>query len=203
MQGYGSKQTGLMPPFYPGATGEFWDYDTDLAKAKQLLAGAGFADGFKSELAYNAGDPVEEPIAIMYQTALKEIGVDIALKKLPAGTYFDNLTKRLEAMIFYLDAPWTPDPGFSLNLYFKSSSFVNFSNYVSADTDQLIDQSLSTLVEAERMQAVTAAQKIIMNDAPWVFISYPGHHICHSKDLGGLTYYTSNRLAFQDYVRQS
>jgi peptide/nickel transport system substrate-binding protein len=201
MQGFGKKQTGVMPPFYPGATSEYWQYDTDLAKARALLAKAGFASGFSTEMAYNAGNPIEEPIAIMYQTALKEIGVNITLKKLPAGTYFDSLTKRREAMIFYLDAPWTPDPGFSLNLYFKSTSFVNFSNYVSAEADKLIDTSLSTLVTAERMAAVRKAQEVVMNDAPWVFITNPGFHLAHAADIKGLTYYTSNRLSFQDYAR--
>ncbi len=201
MQGYATKQTMVMPPIYPGAIEAGWAYDTDLAKAKELLTSAGFPDGFSTVLAYNAGDPIEEPIAIMYQTALKEIGVAVELKKLPAGTYFDSVTGRKEPMIFYLDAPWTPDPGFSLNLYFKSTSFVNFSNYVSAEADALIDTSLSTLDVPERMAAVTKAQEIITADAPWVFIANTGYQLAHKKTLGGITYYTSNRLSFQDYVR--
>jgi peptide/nickel transport system substrate-binding protein len=201
LQGYGKKQSALMPPFYPGATDKFFHFDTDPAKAKALLAEAGLADGFSTTLAYNAGDPIEEPIAIMYQTALKEIGVTIELKKLPAGTFFNNLTTRVEPMIFNLDAPWTPDPGFSLNLYFNSGSFVNFSNYVSAEADALIGASLSTLDEAARMEAVTKAQEVINEDSPWALIAQPGFHLAHGTDIAGITYYTSNRLNFQDYKR--
>lgn len=201
LEGYGKVQTCLMPPFYPGATSEFFKYETDLAKAKELLVEAGFPDGFSTTLAYNAGDPIEEPIAIMYQTALKEIGVNIELKKLPAGTFFNNLTTRVEPMIFNLDAPWTPDPGFALNLYFYSGSFVNFSNYVSAEADALITESLSTLDEAKRMAAVTEAQKVINADSPWAMIAQPGFHLAHGKDIAGVVYYTSNRLNFQDYKR--
>ncbi len=145
LQGFGKKMTTFMPDFYPGATAEFYDYDFDIAKAKALLAEAGFADGFSTVLAYNAGDPIEEPIAIMYQTALKQIGVTVELKKLPAGTFFDSLTKRSEPMTFNLDAPFTPDPGFSLNLYFDSDSFLDFSNYKNDETNALITQALSTL----------------------------------------------------------
>ena len=201
LQGYGAKQTTVMPLFYPGATDRFWAFDTDMAKAKGLLEQAGLGDGFATVLAYNAGDPIEEPIAIMVQTALKQIGVKVELKKLPAGTFFDSLTKRTEPMIFNLDAPWTPDSGFSLNLYFKSTSFVNFSNYVNPEVDKLIDASLSTLVESERMAAAADAQRLLMAEAPWAFIAYPGYQLAHAKDLTGLTYYTSNRLAFQDYAR--
>jgi peptide/nickel transport system substrate-binding protein len=201
LQGYGKAMVAVMPEFYPGASTESFEYGYDLTKAKTLLAEAGFPDGFSTTLAYNAGDPIEEPIAIMYQTALKQIGVTVELKKLPAGTFFDSLTKRTEPMIFNLDAPWTPDPGFALNLYFYSGSFVNFSNYKSEAADALITQSLSTLDEAERMAAVAQAQDVIGEDAPWALIANPGFHLAHGKDIGGIVYYTSNRLNFQDYKR--
>lgn len=201
MQGFGKKMTTFMPDFYPGATAEFYDYDYDIEKAKALLAEAGFADGFSSVLAYNAGIPFQETIAIMYQTALKKIGVTLELKKLPAGTFFDSLVKRSEPMIFNLDAPFTPDPGFSLNLYFHSGSFLDFSNYKNEEVDGLIKTSLSTLVKEDRFAATTAAQKIINEEAPWTLIANPGFQLAHGKDIGGIVYYTSNRLNFQDYKR--
>lgn len=123
------------------------------------------------------------------------------MKKLPAGTFFDSLTKRTEPMIFNLDAPWTPDPGFALNLYFQSGSFIDFSNYKNAEVDKLIGTSLSTLVEKDRLAATEAAQKIINAEAPWALIANPGFHLAHGKDVGGIVYYTSNRLSFQDYKR--
>nr|WP_186363646.1 ABC transporter substrate-binding protein [Rhizobium sp. ACO-34A] len=201
LQGYGRKMKSFMPDFYPGATDKFYDYDFDIDKARALLAEAGFKDGFSTTLAYNAGDPTQEPIAILYQTALKKIGVTVTLKKLPAGTFFDSLVKRTEPMIFNLDAPWTPDPGFALNLYFQSGSFIDFSNYKNAEVDKLIGTSLSTLVEKDRLEATEAAQKIINEEAPWALIANPGFHLAHGKDIGGIVYYTSNRLSFQDYKR--
>ena len=201
LQGFGKKMTTFMPDFYPGATAEYYDYDYDIDKAKALLAEAGFADGFSSVLAYNAGIPFEETIAIMYQTALKKIGVDIELKKLPAGTFFDALVKRSEPMTFNLDAPFTPDPGFALNLYFHSGSFLDFSNYKNEEVDRLIKASLSTLVEEDRFAATKEAQKIINDEAPWTLIANPGFQLAHAKDIGGIVYYTSNRLNFQDYKR--
>ena len=201
LQGFGKKMTAFMPDFYPGATSEYYDYDYDIDKAKALMAEAGYADGFSSVLAYNAGIPFEETIAIMYQTELKKIGVDFELKKLPAGTFFDALVKRSEPMTFNLDAPFTPDPGFALNLYLHSGSFLDFSNYKNEEVDALIKESLSTLVEEDRMAATKRAQEIINEEAPWTLIAYPGFQLAHGKDIGGIVYYTSNRLNFQDYKR--
>ena len=46
-----------MPYIYPMADQSFFDYGYNLDKAKELLAEAGFKDGFKTTLSYNAGDP--------------------------------------------------------------------------------------------------------------------------------------------------
>ena len=45
-------------------------------------------------------------------------------------------------MIFYLDSPWTPDPGYSMYLYFNQKSYVDYSNYKNDHVDQLITEGL-------------------------------------------------------------
>jgi peptide/nickel transport system substrate-binding protein len=195
------KQTGIIPKFYPMFTDQYWQYDTDAAKAKQLLAEAGYQNGFSTVLSYNAGDPVQEPIAILYQTALRDIGVDLTLKKLPAGTFFDFLSKRTEAMIFFLDAPWVPDPGYDTHLYFKSDSFVDFSNYANQEVDTLIEKGLEVTDDKERQQIYARVQQIVLTEAPWVFMVFPQYTLARRADLKGFTYYTSNNLRFQDFTR--
>ena len=67
--GQADPLTAPMPYIYPdGRHLDFFDYGYDLDKAKALLAEAGFPDGFKTTLSYNAGDPTQEPIALLYQT---------------------------------------------------------------------------------------------------------------------------------------
>ena len=128
-----------MPYIYPMADQSFFDYGYNLEAAKKLLADAGFPSGFKTTLSYNAGDPTQEPIALLYQTSLRQIGVDIQLEKLPAGVFYENVTKRQKPVIFYLDSPWTPDPGYSTFLYFHQKSYVDYSNYANPEVDALIE----------------------------------------------------------------
>ena len=66
---------------------------TTSTRPRRCSRKPGLSSGFKTSLAYNAGDPVQEPIAILYQTALREIGVDLKLKKLPAGDFYENVTR--------------------------------------------------------------------------------------------------------------
>jgi peptide/nickel transport system substrate-binding protein len=200
-QDLADKQTGCIPDIYPDFTDKFWTYDADLDKAKSLLAEAGFKDGFKSTLSYDAGNPVQEPIAILFQTALRKIGVEIILNKVPAATFYDFVTKREQPLIFYLDSPWVPDPGYSTQLYFNSKSYVDYSNYANSEVDDLIKSGLQTLDPTVRNETYTKAQQIVMNEAPWVFIAWPRYVLARRSNLKGFTYYTSNNLRFQDFYR--
>jgi peptide/nickel transport system substrate-binding protein len=200
-QDLASPLTGCMPNIYPGYAGDFFTYDYNLDKAKELLAKGGQGSGFKTTLAYNAGDPVQEPIAIIYQTALRNIGVELELKKVPAGSFYNFVTDRKQPMIFYVDSPWCPDPGYSLTLYFDSKSYVNYSNYANADVDRLLAETAATADEKVRLEKTKEAQKIIMDEAPWTFVTYPNYTMARKADLKGWTYYTSNNIRFQDFSR--
>lgn len=200
-QGLASPLNGCMPNIYPGFAGDLVAYEYDLAKAKELLAKAGHAEGFKTSLAYNAGDPVQEPIAIIYQTALRQIGVEVELRKVPAGSFYNQVSERGQPMIFYVDSPWCPDPGYSLTLYFDSNSFVNYSNYANAEVDKLLAEVAATADDAVRLEKTKQAQAIIMSEAPWTFVAYPNYTMARKADLKGWTYYTSNNIRFQDFSR--
>ena len=192
-----------MPNIYPGFTDKFWTYKHDPDQAKALLKEAGLSSGFKTSLAYNAGDPVQEPIAILYQTALRDIGVELELKKIPPATFYNTVSERKQPIIFYVDSPWCPDVGYSMTLYFNSKSFVNYSNYKNDEVDALIRDTARTSDQTKRLAMMTKAQEIIMSEAPWVFIAFPGYHFARRATLKGFTYYTSNNIRFQDFSREA
>ena len=102
---------------------------------------------------------MQEPIAIIYQSALRKIGVELELKKVPAGSLYNFVTDRKQPMIFYVDSPWCPDPGYSLTLYFDSKSYVNYSNYANADVDKLLAEMAATADETVRLAKAKEAQK--------------------------------------------
>ncbi len=77
---------GTTPVFaVPGA----WSYDEELPMyeqdfdlAKQLLAGAGYPDGFDTVITINGENPANEPCAVLLQYYLSEIGINAEIKKL-------------------------------------------------------------------------------------------------------------------------
>ena len=51
-------------------------YDTDIAKAKQLLAEAGYPNGFETTLSFDLGFAVvNEPLCVLVQESLAQIGI--------------------------------------------------------------------------------------------------------------------------------
>ena len=203
-QNLASPLTGCMPDIYPGFNGSYWEYGTqDLDMARELLKGAGYGDGFETVLGYNAADATQETTAILFQSALREIGVSLQLKKIPAATFYNNVSERKQPMIFYYDSPWCPDPGYSMNLYFHSKSFINYSNYVNLRVDELIDSAAQTGDMDARLQAMDEVQQIVMREAPWVFGVFTNYSMAHRSDVHGWTYYTSNNIRFQDFRREA
>jgi peptide/nickel transport system substrate-binding protein len=199
--GLADRQKAPMPYIYPMADESFYDYDLNLDAAKKLLEKAGLGEGFKTTISYNAGDPTQEPIALLLQTSLRKIGVELVLDKLPGGVFYENVTKRAKPVIFYLDSPWTPDAGYSMSLYFNSKSYVNYSNYSNPRVDQLIAEGFETLDDAVRLEKYTEMQKILMDEAAWGYLAYPKYTLARKANLKGFVYYPSNNLRFQDFSR--
>ena len=88
-----------------GCEGEAW-YDFDAAKAKALLAGAGFPDGFKTTIyfrdVFRGYLPEPRIVAVEFQTQLRDnLGIEADVVVMESGEFIDESTNgRLSG--FYL-----------------------------------------------------------------------------------------------------
>ena len=75
-------------------------YTTDLAKAKQLLSEAGYPDGFETTLSFDLGFAVtNEPLSILVQESLAQIGIKTSLNKIPGANWRAELSKKTLPLI--------------------------------------------------------------------------------------------------------
>jgi ABC-type transport system substrate-binding protein len=83
------------------------------AKAKQLLTEAGFPDGFKTTLSFDLSEAtVREPTAILIQEALKKIGVDLTLEKVPGSNWFAQMASKTMPMVIAEFYGWLDYPDY-------------------------------------------------------------------------------------------
>ncbi len=175
-----------LPGHQDGAAGEFYAYDP--AKAKQLLAEAGFPNGFSTTLYSHNVDPWPKVLQSVQQD-LKEIGITADLKILDRATYWTLIGKPGKCGVGLNDW-WMdfPDPSdFIIPLYSKSTAIdegTNPSFWWSPQTEAMIAEAQANTDAAARTQQWVEIQKTIMADAPSVPLYQPKVNSMHTEDVG-------------------
>lgn len=187
---------------YPAFTDEYFNYSLDVDKAKALLAEAGLADGFETELGYRTGDQLEEEIAVILQTAFAKASVTVKLSKLPASTLVERYTKGEIPMYFFRDMAIVPDAAYVANLWLNSGSLINYSRFKSEEVDGLINSALTGIDEEKRLVDMKRVQQITMESAPWVFLFNPGYQLATRSNVKGYSWYTPNGNSWFDFHKE-
>lgn len=187
---------------YPGFTDEHFDYEYNVEKAKELLAEAGYADGFTTELGYRTGDQLEEEIAVILKTAFSQAGVDLNLSKLPASTLVERYSNGDIPMYFFRDMAIVPDAAYVANLWLNSESLINYSRFANDEVDSLIDAALTSTDEPKRIADMQRVQQIVVEEAPWVFLFNPGYQLALRSNVKGYSWYTPNSNAWFDFYKE-
>lgn len=200
-QGYASPWKGVISRDYPYFDPDAWTYGdgANPTKARELLEEAGHAQGFSCELLVNSSEPVSEQVAILIQSSLREIGIDLRLNKLASAAFTDRLTgRKYEGAAIWQDLALTPDIGYNCFLYYRSTAFANVAGYKSAETDKLVDKLLTTMDGPERAETAKEFQRRIVEDSPAIFLAQPHYVIARRDRVKGITAYPSRTIRFDE-----
>jgi peptide/nickel transport system substrate-binding protein len=157
---------------------------SDLVKAKELLADAGFkdnngdgvlegADGkdFEFKLTYFQGNEDTKRMVLL----LKDMYAKAGVKLIPTPTEWPVMIDKLDNKDFMaITLGWTS--GIETDIYqmFHSSQTKtngnNFINYRSEELDKLIDEARKTVEESKRMPLWKKAEAIFYEDQPYTFL---------------------------------
>lgn len=175
--GLGVPAKNPMPPSLWGYNDDIKDYEYNVEKAKQLLAEAGFPNGFKTELWAMPNPrpymPQPQKIAEAVQADLKAIGIDAKIVSYEWATYLDKTGKGEHTMAFL---GWTGDNGDPDNFLYvlldkdnaKGPDAGNIAFYKNDELHKLLTDAQKLSDQKERAKLYKQAQVIIKNDAPWV-----------------------------------
>jgi peptide/nickel transport system substrate-binding protein len=176
--GLGEPAVNAMPPSIWGWNGDIKDREFNLDKAKQLLAEAGYPNGFKIKF---WAMPVPRPympdgvkIAEAIQQDLKKIGVEAEIVTMEWATYLDK-TKKGEQEMFMLG--WTGDNGdpdnFLATLFDKNNiGGNNRSRWANEEAHQLLMKAQSATSKEERTELYKKVQEIMFKEVPVVPLAH-------------------------------
>jgi oligopeptide transport system substrate-binding protein len=187
LAGAGEPTTTWIPPGMPGYDATVGtQYNFDAAKAKQLLADAGYADGqgLPKVTFTMVNSDTNRLVGQFIQDQLKQnLGVDVNVDYVELKEYFGIFaTGQHQVAIQRWSADW-PYPDNWLPDLFTTGAPNNFDGYSNSTFDSLMQQAASESDNAKRLTLYQQAQKLMVDEAAVVPLYNPVTYVLVRPDV--------------------
>jgi peptide/nickel transport system substrate-binding protein len=154
-----------LAPVVFAATKEFWQYEYDLDKARQLLTEAGYPNGFELRLIYNRAG-LYEPIALEVKRSWDKV-VDVRLELVEQAIWRKRMQQYKHHVAAWGVARYAP---FLFAQYYMTGSKRNYGQYTNPEVDEVIKKAKTAKSEEESRKYWREFQRIVTEDVPnfWV-----------------------------------
>jgi peptide/nickel transport system substrate-binding protein len=168
-------------------------YNTDIAKAKALMAEAGYPNGFDTTLSFDLGFAgVNEPLCVLTQESLAQIGIRTTINKVPGANWRTELNKKTLPLYTNVFSGWLDYPEyFFIWCYHGKNSIFNTMSYQSKTTDGFIDGAVTVKGFVDTAYA----------DMPRVPLYQPYVNVAMQKNVSGYAYWFHRRLDYRTLVK--
>lgn len=180
---------GPLPVGMPGFDSTIKGYRFNPKKAKELLAEAGYPDGSNLSLTlFISNDELQKNISIAIQEQLKDIGIDLKLEQVLQATLN---TQQQQGELAFTRGNWGADyfdPENFMSLFY-SKNIVPFgpnkTGYSNPEIDRLYEKSIQITDFEERKKIYNEMERIVIEDAAWVYLYYNQKHYLLKKEIRG------------------
>lgn len=182
----GSHMIPNMAKYYePKAEGV---YSYDPAKAKELLAEAGYPDGFDLTITVPSAYSQHVDTAQIIADELSQIGVRATIQQVEWSTWLSDVYKdgKFEATVIGFDGTLAPSD--FLKKY-TTGDVKNFMHYSNPAYDEVFTKAYETIDDAAKVEGYKEAQMILAEDAAAVYIEDPANLVAVNKKFAGYTFY--------------
>ncbi len=181
-------------------------YNTDIAKAKALLAEAGYPNGFETTLSFDLGfATVNEPTAILIQESLGQIGIKTTINKIPGSNFRTELNKKVLPLYLNVFSGWLDYPEyFFIWCYHGNNSIFNTMSYQSKDMDAFIDGAVNAAAIGDKPtyeKDVKGFVDLAFNDIPRIPLFQPYSNVAMQKNISGYAYWFHRRLDYRGFSK--
>lgn len=147
--------------------------DADIAEAKRLLAEAGYPNGFKSDMIFRA-EPRYEPTATFTHDQLGKLGIDLQLRALETGPFFEAMAKGNFDTLNHMHSPAVTDPN-DLLASFVTGDPRNYSRYSDPEIDQWYTEQAKSLDVAKRKEIILRMERKLLETLPSTVLAWHAH----------------------------
>ncbi|MBI3292042.1 MAG: hypothetical protein HYZ73_04445 [Elusimicrobia bacterium] len=159
---------GFIPVKAPAGVKESC-YKQDYVKAKQLLAEAGYAKGFKFTISVATGLTHEARAGQGLQQQLKPLGLETEVRLADVGIVLADARKgQFDAMVYGHLGTVDPDERFQQN--FVPGGGINYAKFNDPQVNELVAQARRTTDQAQRNKLYIEAQKRLADVGPYAFV---------------------------------
>lgn len=178
-------------------------YRTDIAKAKALLAEAGYPDGFETTISIDLGDAtVSEPEAVLLQQSLSQIGVKATIEKIPGANFRNAMLQKNRPLHIASFGGWLNFPDYFFFWGYHSQNAVfNTMSYQNKDMDAFIDASRFATDQAKYESDVKSFIKMAIDDAPRIPLYQQVLDVAIQKNIRNYTYWFHRQLDFREIAK--
>src|SRR5437762_3037520 len=181
-------------------------YTTDIAKAKQLMAEAGYPNGFETTLSFDLGFAgVNEPLCVLTQESLAQIGIKVTINKIPGATWRTELNKKVMPLYTNVFSGWLDYPEyFFIWCYHGKNSIFNTMSYQSKTMDGFVDGAVTAAAEGDKTgydKDVRGFVDTAFADMPRIPLFQPYVNIAMQKNITGYQYWFHRRLDYRTFAK--
>jgi peptide/nickel transport system substrate-binding protein len=169
--GYATPIGTHMAPTSPFYRDETQRYPYNPAKAKQLLADAGYPNGFETTIRF-ANFDIHRRNAEIIAGQLAAVGIKAKLESMELATWLTDVYRGRNYELNTLTHSARLDPDPLLNRYVCKHA-ENYRNYCNAKYDALIADAARTTDQARRKELYAEAQKMLVDEAVAVWLYSP------------------------------
>lgn len=189
----GTYPSGFESSAVANAATDLDPYEEDLEKAKQLLADAGYPDGFDIKLNTPEGRyAMDRQIAEAVQYMLAEIGINAEIEVLEWGTYQQKMLAKDGTQLFLLGkGSSTGDVEFDFLMHVLSTGGQNYYGINNARVDEILNNLSKAATVEERAEMLYEAQKIVNDEYDFATLYYENQIVATRSDIQGMVIYSN------------
>lgn len=190
LSGNGKQMRGPIPEGMWGYDATAMQYNHDETKAKAEWDKVTSKPTSLTFL-YSDNDPNWEPIALATQSSLNKLGINVKLEKLANATMRDRVGKGDYDIAIGNWSPDFADPYMFMNYWFESDKKGlpgNRSFYENSEVDKLLRNALATTDQTQRTRDYQQAQKIVIDDAAYVYLFQKNYQLAMNKEVKGFVF---------------